>query len=284
MSVTTAIVDFVVAVLGGGGAALLAVAVSYRPFRTGPTSRIAHLIQAGTLLALLGYAWAAAFGLVKDMAGQPWELTYGIAIGATVAGGWLYLRRRRRYRRSLPPKAAPGSQVHATPPTAARAPLTPAGRVVQVVIRSADYAMGVLFCSLALGGGAELSNYVRADAARWFTGTAHLSSMIATHVVLAASGFCYAQLISGAAFRAMNMALEHDWQISRKWHYVLLAPPFVWTLPICIIAPGMLLGILSHLVTLWAGWRYTTERPTTTLRTVKAIRERRRLARAAVGG
>jgi len=273
MSVATATLYFAMAVLCGAGAGLVVVAICYRPFRYGPTARIAHLLQAGSLLLMLGYAWAAALNLERDMAGQPWEVTYGIATGGTVAGGWLFLRRRRRYRRSLSAAAAPGNEVPAGPPSA-RPTQNRARHLVRLAIRCADYVMGALFCSLALTGGAALSSYLRGEAARWFTGNGHLPGLIGTYVLLAASGFCYAQLISGAAFRAMNTALVHDWRVSRNWHYVLLAPPFLWSLPLSIAAPGMLIGILSHLATLWVGWRFTSEPPGTTLQTLRRLRQR----------
>ena len=99
MPILTDSLEFALTALIGGGLGLLMVAIFYRPFRHGPTARIVHLLHAATLLLICGAFWAGALGFMADMRGQPWEVTYGLAIGFTGGAGWLWLRRWRRYRR-----------------------------------------------------------------------------------------------------------------------------------------------------------------------------------------
>jgi len=294
MSILTESLQFAVAALIGGGPGLLMVAIC-RPFRHGPTARIVHLLHAATLLLLLGVFWAGALGFEADMRGQPWDVTYGIAIGFTGGAGWLWLRRWRRYRRHVRDLAASGAAVSAaqrrTVPggnapgrtavattSSKPAPRVPAWRLA---IRCIDYALGVMFCTTALTVGAAISPSLHAAVARHFTGTAHLPALIGTHLVLALIGLAWSQLITGAALRAMRYALARDWRLARRWQYILFAVPFAWCLPISIAAPGILAGLLLNLATLWAGWRYTSDPPNTPLATLKTLRARHYTARPA---
>jgi hypothetical protein len=295
MPILTDSLEFALTALIGGGLGLLMVAIFYRPFRHGPTARIVHLLHAATLLLICGAFWAGALGFMADMRGQPWEVTYGLAIGFTGGAGWLWLRRWRRYRqyvrdleasdasvngaqrRTVPAGNAPGRTAVATA-SPKLAPRVPAWRLA---IRCIDYALGVMFCTTALTGGAGISLTLRAAVARHFTGTAHLPALIGTHLVLALIGLAWSQLITGAALRAMRYALARDWRIARRWQYILLAVPFAWCLPISIAAPGILAGLLLNLATLWAGWRYTTDPPNTPLATLKSLRARHYTARPA---
>jgi hypothetical protein len=102
---------------------------------------------------------------------------------------------------------------------------------------------------------------------------------VGTEAVLAVAGVAYSQLVSGVARKAMDAALGRDWRVSRPLHYALLALPFVLALPATLAFPGLLTGILVQLGTLYAGWRWTTERPGTPLRTARLVRERLRLRR-----
>jgi hypothetical protein len=288
MSILTASLDFVLAAVISAGLGLLMVALFYRPVRYGPTARIVHLIHSATLLAICGVFWAGALGFMADTRSQPRELTYGLAAGFTGGAGWLWLRRQRRYRRYLPDHAASGAPASGargrtatgsnTPgrTAAATASATPAPRVPawRLAIRCIDYALGVMFCTVALAGGAGISLNLHAAVAQRFTGTAHLPGLIATHVVLGVAGLAWSQIITAAVLRAMRAALDHDWQIARRWQYILLAVPFAWCLPLCIVAPGMVAGIMLNLATLWAGWRYTPDPPATPLRTLKTLRAR----------
>lgn len=66
-----------------------------------------------------------------------------------------------------------------------------------------------------------------------------------------AVGFAYSQVVAAAAVRALNTALGHDWQLTRKLHYSLLAPPFllaaVWE-PAPSIAAGAVAQLVNVLV------------------------------------
>jgi hypothetical protein len=295
MSILIASLEFVLVTLMGAGLGLLVVAIFYRPARYGPTARIVHLIHAATLLIICGTFWAGAFGFLADMRDQPWEVPYGLATGYTCGSGWLWLRRQRRYRRYLRDLAASGvpargTQGRAAPgngtpgrPAAAGASSGPAPRVPawRLAIRCADYAMGAMFCTAALAGGAGISLNLHVAVARRFTGAAHMPGLISTYAVLGVVGLAWSQVITAAVLRAMRAALARDWRIARRWQYILLAVPFAWCLPYCIVAPGMFAGILLNLVTLWAGWRYTPDPPSTPLRTLQALRAGHRTARPA---
>jgi WD40 repeat protein len=46
-------------------------------------------------------------------------------------------------------------------------------------------------------------------------------------------------------------------------------------LPAAVASPGLLLGIVTHLTNLYVGWRFTKERPTTPLSTVRTVKQRK---------
>jgi hypothetical protein len=255
VSILIASLEFALDALIGAGFGMLMVVIFCHPERPGPTARTFHLMYTAMLVGVCGELWAGAFGFKADMRGQPWEVTYGLATGFTIGSSWLWMRRQPRYRRYLRSRTA-------RPPR-------------RLVVLFADYLLGVTFCIAALAGGTVVSRDLHASVAQWFSGTAHLPALIGTHIVLGLAGLAWSQVITAAMLRAMRGALAHDSQITRRWKFILLAVPFALYLPVSIVAPGILAGILLNLVTLWAGWRYTPDPPDTPLRTWKTLRAQR---------
>jgi hypothetical protein len=228
---------------------------------------------AACLLFIGGFFWVGVFNpsVYGTQTGMGRLEGCALALGYTIGGGWLAVRRRQRHRRNLSATTAEGT----IRPTGHHVKESTLRRWMRLVTRCFDYGLGTAMCFAALFGAAAFSNYVHGKTAYWFTGQTHTVAVIGTHVVVAAAGFAYSQLISGGAIRAMNTGLGHDWAIKRNWHYILLAPPFLLVLPAAVVAPGLALGAVTHLVNLWIGWRFTDERPTTPLRTLKEVRQRR---------
>lgn len=148
----------------------------------------------------------------------------------------------------------------------------PARRVVRVL----DYALGVFLCYYFLTLGVTFkSHQLHVELLHWLEGffNARMAG-VATRVMLTVPGLLYAQLISGAAIRALKTALRHDWQVSRARNYLLLTPPFLPFAPKAAAAPGLLAGVVTHLAILFLGWRYTRERPQATLKTLRLVRQK----------
>jgi hypothetical protein len=298
-TVTAVAAGTAVALIGaatGAGVGVLMVFLFYQPDRRrGPTARIIQAIWTGTLILLIGEFWIQAFGFDSPDAGaDPVDLRTSIplAAGVTIGSGWLGLRRWRRHRQMLRSDGGPAAGAAGTTGIESgaivstgtdtcgpAAPVPVWRRRLRLAVRFVDYAYGLLFCWAAIVGAAAVGQDVRPRSATWFFGQAHALTVVGTQAVLAAAGLAYSQLVSGVARKAMDAALARDWRVSRPLHYALLALPFVLALPAALAFPGLLTGILVQLGTLCAGWRWTTERPSTPLRTARLVRERLRLRR-----
>jgi hypothetical protein len=221
------------------------------PPARGAVMRIVGVFGLLVLILFTGIWWAAASGLVR--ADFPAATKYGVAVSFSLTtytvlkglldGSWREEKSEHR----------------------------PAPRLVKVL----DYTLGVFLCYYFLTLGVNFkSHQLHIDLLRWLEGffNARMAET-GTRIMLVAAGFLYAQLISGAAIRALNTALRHDWKVSRGWNYVLLAPPFLLFTPKAVAAPGLLAGVATHLAILFLGWRYTYERPQTTLKTLRLVRQ-----------
>jgi hypothetical protein len=140
-------------------------------------------------------------------------------------------------------------------------------------MRVADYLIGVTICNMLLGYAAVLKmKPTEVSFAHWLGGFVDpRTAALAARGGLMLAGFLYAQLISGAAIKALNAALRSDWAVSRRWNYWLLVPPFALAMPVTLLAPRLLVGIAAHFGALWAGYRYTSEPPGTALHTLKLL-------------
>jgi hypothetical protein len=225
------------------------------PPARGAVMRILGVFGLAMLLLITGIWWAAATGAVQ--ADFPAATKYGVAVSFSLTthsvitglldGSW---------------RAENGE---------AKSEYRPPPRVIRVL----DYALGMLLCYYLLTLGVTFkSHQLHVDLLHWLEGffDARMAE-VATRVLVTVAGLLYAQLISGAAIRALNTALRHDWQLSRGWNYLLLTPPFLLFTPKAAAAPGLLAGVVTHLVILFLGWRYTRERPQTTLKTVRLVRQ-----------
>ena len=95
-------------------------------------------------------------------------------------------------------------------------------------------------------------------------------------LVVELGSFLYSHLVYGGFARALNLALDRDWQAPRTLHYVLLGASTTLLVVVAIKSPGLLLGLLTQLVILWLGWRYTSERPSGTLKTLWLVLQQRK--------
>ncbi|MBK3525385.1 MULTISPECIES: hypothetical protein [Streptomyces] len=124
--------------------------------------------------------------------------------------------------------------------------------------------------------------WLKGNATSWLTQVG-LSGLYLSDALCFVAGFAYSQLVTGGALRAMQAALRHDWPIPRTWHYVLLAVPFLVVLfyvsilavsKAAAVSNGLLAGLIAQLITLYIGWRYTSDRPQGLLKTARGVRDR----------
>jgi hypothetical protein len=267
----------VVGLVEGAAIGLVVVAIFYRPGTArGPSARMRHGWSSLVLLGSLGFMWVYAFSPSATSGDQSAAFEMRITVvataaGGTVGGGWLAMRRWRSNKRSASidqPGEKPSR--HGNSPESSRSKRR---RWIVFSFRVIDYVLGSLFCWGALIGGATLGGSIRRSSAHWFSGDTRTVAIVGTYITLILAGFLYSQLISGGALRAMNVALGHDWKIGRTAHYALLVPPFLLAMPLAVAAPGLLLGITSHLASLAIGWRFTGARPSTPLGTFLELRK-----------
>ncbi|MGH3230461.1 MAG: hypothetical protein ACRDOA_18125 [Streptosporangiaceae bacterium] len=230
-------------------------AVIFVPPARGAVMRIVGVFGSVMLLLFTGISWAAATGVVHE--DFPAATKYGVAVSFSLTT------------HSVIKGLLDGSwrEESGEPRSGNR----PARRVVRVL----DYALGTFLCYYFLTLGVTFkSHQLHVYFLHWLEGffNARMAE-VATQVMVTVAGLLYAQLISGAAIRAMNTALRHDWQVSRAWNYLLLTPPFLLFMPKASAAPGLLAGVVTHLAILFLGWRYTRERPQTTLKTLRLVRQ-----------
>jgi hypothetical protein len=246
-------------------------AAMFLPRGGGPTRRVLGVVGLAALVLISGTFWGIAAGLIhpQDSSGQYQSLgmagNYGLAAGISAGAGLVILTRfGRRGREAV---AAERKRARAGGPR-------PAHRAIRV----ADYLIGVMICNMLLGYAAVLKmKPTEVSFAHWLGGFVDpRTAALAARGGLILAGFLYAQLISGAAIKALNAALRSDWAVSRKWNYWLLVPPFGLAMPVTALAPGLLAGIAAHFGALWAGYRYTSEPPGTALQTLKLLLRRRR--------
>lgn len=275
--------QFVIAALAACFVGLF-MAARFLPVGGGATRRVLRVLSLAGLVMICGAFWGAAAGLVdfQGNSGPGQSLgtagNYGMAVGLTAGAGLVILRRVRGPWRAA---AASAGQDRA-----------PIGRLrpVQRAIRVIDYLVGVLLCNMLLSYPVIFKmKQTEVSLAHWLDGfLPSRTAGLAARGGLALAGFLYAQLISGGAIKALNLALRRDWAVSRKWNYLLLVPPFALIAPFTVVAAvvapglrGLLGGIAVHFATLYAGYRYTNEPPGTTLQTLKLLRRRRAARRPA---
>lgn len=236
-------------------------AICVPPVR-GAVMRIIGVFGLLVLVLATGIYWAAAVGALR--ADFPVATKYGVAVSSTIvtcaviSGLW------------------DGSWYGENDP--AKPTYRPRWRLVKVL----DYVLGTFLCYYFLTLGVTFTSELRVYLPHWLGGLHNaLMAETAARAMLIAAGLLYAQLLSGAAIRALNTALRHDWRISRGWNYLLLAPPFLLFTPKVVTSPGLLAGVMTHLAMLFLGWRYTDQPPQTTLKTLRLLRQRPALKRKA---
>jgi hypothetical protein len=250
----------------------LFMASRFLPRGGGPTRRVLRVVGLAALALICGTLWGAAAGLVNFQEGAGQSLgsagNYGLAAGLSAGVGLVTLRRAR----------GPWRDSVATGPDRAR-PGRP--RPAQRVIRVLDYVLGAWVCYLLLWLGPVFSTKpVQTGFAHWLDGFfAPRTATLVARLGLELAGFVYGQLISGAAIKALNVALSRDWGVSRKWHYLLLVPPFALVTPLAIVLPGLLSSIVVYFAALYVGYRYTSEPPGSALHTLKLLLRQQRAAR-----
>jgi hypothetical protein len=267
--------QFVIAALAACFAGVF-MAARFLPVGGGATRRVLRVLSLAFLVMLCGAFWGAAAGLVnfQGNSGPGQSLgtagNYGMAVGLTAGAGLVIVRRIRG------PWRAAASAGQGRVPIGR---LRPAQRAIRVI----DYVVGVVLCNMLLSYPVLFSlKQTEVSLAHWLDGfLPSPTAGLAARGGLMLTGFLYAQLISGGAIKALNMALRSDWAVSRKWNYLLLVPPFALIAPFAVVAAvvapglrGLLGGIAVHFATLYAGYRYTSEPPGTTLQTLKLLRRR----------
>jgi hypothetical protein len=144
-------------------------------------------------------------------------------------------------------------------------------RGARTAVIAIDYVIGAAACTTALFGTALLMKAARPAVTSRFDVLGPVMARVAPDALLLVVGFILAQLVSTAAFCGLDTALGSDWKIARKWRYILLAPPFVICLPLALGAPGLVLGSVAHLGSLYVGWRWTDQPPRTPYWTLKHL-------------
>ena len=145
-----------------------------------------------------------------------------------------------------------------------------------------DYIGGIGLYLLFVYASGVQAVAVHTDMVRWFGGVPRLLRPLIVELGTLLAGFLWSQLVNGAVLRAVNVALKRDWEVSRQRHFQLLAVAFTLGLVPAALRPGLLLGVVWSLLTLYVGWRWTEERPTSTLRTWKLALNRPALDRGSI--
>lgn len=242
----------------------------------GATRRIVQKIHVAAIIGMGAVFWAQAMGGGSSGQGSPSldiAVGWALAPGYTIGAGWLVIRRWRQYQSTLVARPSPPVRNVAG---------APRRRILRSVIRSIDYLIGVGLILEAYVLSVMLGSWLRDNATSWLAQVG-LGEVYLADALIFAGGFAYSQLVTGGALRAMQAALRHDWLVSRNRHYVLLGVPFLVTLfylsamaaSKAAAAPaGLLAGLVTQLVTLYVGWRYTSDRPQGLIKTAQLVRDR----------
>jgi hypothetical protein len=83
--------------------------------------------------------------------------------------------------------------------------------------------------------------------------------------------FVVTQLTINVLFNVFNRALEDEYATNRGWHYRLAAFPVAASIAVDMIYRVAPTGAVFRLLLLAAAWRYTTQRPTSVWKTLKAL-------------
>jgi hypothetical protein len=267
------IVIFVLGCLFG----VLMVGLIYRPgVNRGPTLRIRHAFMSGMLVVMTAMLWALVLGVDQAPAADPANFQgppgIALALGCTAGGGWLALRRRLRNRgiEAMLSQADSNMRVDSVPSAVERQPSGPR-RVWTTILRTIDYIVGALLCGYSLGVGALIARNLRGNLNQWLAAVGLHGSLYAD-VFATAGGLLYSQVVTRAALKALDLALRNDWKMSRRNHYLLAGGPFVYALTFVAGAPGILAGVVLHLVTLTVGYRWTDARPLSPIATLLLLR------------
>jgi hypothetical protein len=103
---------------------------------------------------------------------------------------------------------------------------------------------------------------------------------LGTKAGIAIGLFLAGQLTVNLMFRVLNRALEVDYGASFNAHYALATAPVAASVALYVMVGASPGGPLFRVALLAATWRLTDRRPTSVLRTFKALREARRLRTA----
>lgn len=258
---TDAHVDLVivaVAVFWGYGAGIALVA-GFHGFRCrdrrGMARRYLDLLGIGVSIFVAYAAFPAAMG-VESLPNR--ERYIGLAIAYVAGAGYHGFALWRESSRST----------HEKFPEATRGgPSARWLRFRRAAIRTLEYLFGLGICGWALYIGTLAST----GAERWALGNIEGISDLAITAIGVVAGFVYGQLVTAQAIKVLNIAVEHDWAVSRRNHYLLAAGPFIYVISIVPDTPGIAAGICVQLVTLAVGYRFTSDRPTGPLKTVRAV-------------
>jgi hypothetical protein len=142
-----------------------------------------------------------------------------------------------------------------------------------------EYVFTSLICGDLLLFGKDLGASLTAQSARWGV-SPEVARVVVTEGFVLLAGLAYSVVISGAAIAILSRSFEEDWAIGRGWNYALLSGPYLWaTLTNGYLYPSLWIDLVAYLLTLYVGWRWTSEPPAGTLTTLRLLRNRRERAR-----
>jgi hypothetical protein len=185
----------------------LFIAARFLPVGGGATRRVLRVVSLAALIMICGTFWGAAGGLI-NIQGSPGPSqslgtagNYGIALGFSAGAGLVIMRRIRG-----PWRAAAASAGNERAPIGR---LRPAQRAIRVI----DYLVGVFICNMLLGYAIFFKlKLAEVSLAHWLDDfLPSPTAALAARGGLILAGLLYAQLISGGAIKALNMALRGDW-------------------------------------------------------------------------
>ncbi len=130
-------------------------------------------------------------------------------------------------------------------------------RPATLVLRVIEYSIGLGVCGWVLFLGTE----VKPAAERWLERNAGDVDTLLLTGFGAIAGLIYGQLVTAQAIKALNLAADHDWSLSRRTHYLLASGPFIYVLPIVPEVPSIAFGISVQLATLAVGYTMTQVAP-----------------------
>jgi hypothetical protein len=264
--------EFVVGIpVGAGEGALWIAMFGWLMESGGPTRRLVGWWWMMMGLGICAGLWGMTFGVVAMPPDADFSQLgmFGLSTGLSVTAGDFVLRRTRRPRGdvAIPSGRQPASEKVRSPAV--------------VAVRVVDYLIGATLCWMFIVQAGVASVVLRPQVAKLLSGWGRQAASVGSHTLLIAAGLVLTHVVAAGAIRMLNAALAHGWRIGRTLHYMLLVPPFMAAIVGATVAPTMLAGIVAQLITLYVGWRYTHERPGTTLQTAKRLLAMRRHAAAA---